>query len=64
MNKQPQFNTLTFKTVVKACEMDKDMFSHIERWAKETFENKEKYRDEMVKFLHNFFKIKFFIHLK
>ncbi len=38
-----------FKSVVKAKDMDDEMFRDIEKWARETFENpKEKFRDEMV----------------
>lgn len=40
---------ITFKAVVKAKEMDDDMFLKIEKWARETFEDpKIKYKDEMV----------------
>ena len=48
MNKQLQSNIISFKTVIKAKDMDEDMFSHIEKWARETFESKEKVKDEMV----------------
>ena len=48
MNKQTQGNALSFKTVIKAKDMDDDMFNHIDRWARDTFESKEKFRDEMV----------------
>lgn len=38
-----------FKSVIKAKDMEEDMFKEIERWARETFENpREKFRDEMV----------------
>lgn len=40
------------KVVVKAKDMDDDIFRNIETWAKEIFEDpKVKYKDEMVKFL-------------
>lgn len=40
---------MTFKAVVKAKEMDDEMYSKIEKWARETFEDpKIKYKDEMV----------------
>lgn len=48
MNKGPLAN-INFKTVVKAKDMDDDMFNQLEKWARETFESKEKFRDEMVK---------------
>jgi hypothetical protein len=47
MNKGPLAN-INFKTVVKAKDMDDDMFNQLEKWARETFESKEKFRDEMV----------------
>jgi len=47
MNKGPLAN-INFKTVVKAKDMDDDMFNQLEKWARETFESKEKFKDEMV----------------
>ena len=45
MNKDKIF----FKSVVKAKEMEDEMFIKIEKWARETFEDaKVKYKDEMV----------------
>jgi hypothetical protein len=45
MNKEK----MVFKSVVKAKEMEDEMFSKIEKWARETFEDsKIKYKDEMV----------------
>lgn len=38
-----------FKPVIKAKDMDEDMFKNIEHWAKETFEDSRvKYKDEKV----------------
>ncbi len=48
MNKGPPGNVYSFKTVIKAKDMDEEMFNSIERWARDTFESKEKFRDEMV----------------
>ena len=40
---------MVFKSVVKAKEMEDEMFVKIEKWARETFEDsKVKYKDEMV----------------
>ena len=40
---------MVFKSVVKAKEMEDEMFTKIEKWARETFEDsKIKYKDEMV----------------
>jgi len=40
---------IVFKSVVKAKDMEDDMFTKIEKWARETFEDaKVKYKDEMV----------------
>ncbi len=40
---------IVFKSVVKAKDMEEEMFNKIEKWARETFEdNKIKYKDEMV----------------
>ena len=40
---------MVFKSVVKAKEMEDEMFAKIEKWARETFEDsKIKYKDEMV----------------
>ncbi len=40
---------MVFKSVVKAKDMDEEMFVKIEKWARETFEDsKVKYKDEMV----------------
>ena len=36
------------KTIVKAKDMEDDMFNFIDKWARDTFENKEKFRDESV----------------
>jgi hypothetical protein len=38
-----------FKSVVKAKDMEDDMFKEIEKWCRDSFESpKEKFRDEMV----------------
>ena len=40
---------MIFKSVVKAKEMEDEMFSKIEKWARETFEEtKNKFKDEKV----------------
>lgn len=40
---------MVFKSIVKAKDMDEEMFVKIEKWARETFEDsKVKYKDEMV----------------
>jgi predicted sulfurtransferase len=45
---------MVFKSVVKAKDMDEEMFVKIEKWARETFEDsKVKYKDEMVNFYFN-----------
>jgi hypothetical protein len=50
MLKEKALNNQSFKSVVKAKDMDEEMFREIERLARETIENpKEKFRDEMVK---------------
>ena len=42
-------NPLLVKPVIKAKEMEDDMFKHIESWARETFEDtKLKLKDEIV----------------
>jgi len=48
MNKQGPVNVFNLKTIIKAKDMEDDMFNFIDRWARETFENKEKFRDETV----------------
>jgi hypothetical protein len=41
--------TSAYKSVVKAKDMDDDMFKNLEHWARETFEDpKLKFKDEMV----------------
>ena len=43
-----QKNVVGLKPVIKAKDMDEEMFKGIEKWARETYENtKEKLRDEM-----------------
>ncbi len=55
MNKQLQANTVSLKTVIKAKDMEDDMFAHIEKWARDTFDSKEKIKDEMVLSIFNYF---------
>ena len=51
MNKDK--DKIAFKSVVKAKDMDDDMFIKIEKWARETYEDpKFKFKDEMVNFIH------------
>lgn len=45
MNKQMVHN---FKPVIKAKDMDDDMFKEVERFARDSFDTKEKFKDEMV----------------
>ena len=45
---------MVFKSVVKAKEMEDEMFVKIEKWARESFEDsKIKYKDEMVIYIFN-----------
>ena len=56
-----QYNTLLVKPVVKANEMDADMYKRIERWAMECYEDPRlKLKDEIVSFYLNFIFITFF----
>jgi len=49
---------IVFKSVVKAKDMEDEMFVKIEKWARDTLEDsKVKYKDEMVSYSQFTFKI-------
>lgn len=48
LHQQNQINTLTVKPVLKKKEMEDGMYSNIEGWARDTFEDtKQKFKDEI-----------------